>query len=159
MPDWKKIKAEYIRGGTSYRKLADKYRQDGVSFSSIRRRAEKEKWTDLRTQAEQKSSTKIVESVASQEANRVGEIESVADILLQKIKEGVADGTLIVDSQSIRQITASIKDLRDIKGYKSELDMQEQMARIEKLRKDVEGEAKDTTVIVQFEEDITKWSK
>ena len=37
--------------------------------------------------------------------------------------------------------------------------MQEQMARIEKLRKDVEGEAKDTTVIVQFEEDITKWSK
>ena len=54
MPDWKKIKAEYIRGGTSYRKLADKYRQDGVSFSSIRRRAEKEKWTDLRTQAEQK---------------------------------------------------------------------------------------------------------
>ena len=97
--------------------------------------------------------------MASQEANRVGEIESVADILLQKIKEGVADGTLIVDSQSIRQITASIKDLRDIKGYKSELDMQEQMARIEKLRKDVEGEAKDTTVIVQFEEDITKWSK
>ena len=133
MPDFKKIKAEYIRGGVSYRKLADKY---GVSFSSIRRRAEKENWTDLRTQAEQKSSTKIVESVASREAKRVDGIQTVADMLLEKIKEGVADGTLIVDSQSIRQITASIKDLRDIKGYKSELDMQEQMARIEKLRKD-----------------------
>ena len=133
MPDFNKIKAEYIRGGVSYRKLADKY---GVSFSSIRRRAEKEKWTDLRTQAEQKSSTKIVESVASREAKRVDGIQTVADILLQRIKEGVENGTLIVDTQSIRHITSSLKDLRDIKGYKSELDMQEQMARIEKLRKD-----------------------
>lgn len=133
MPDFKKIKAEYIRGGTSYRKLASKY---GVSFSSIRRRAEKENWTDLRTQAEQKSSTKIVESVASQEAERVNGIQTVADILLQKIAEGVKSGYLIVDSQSIRHITSSLKDLRDIKGYKSELDMQEQLARIEKLRKD-----------------------
>ena len=156
MPDFKKIKAEYIRGGVSYRKLAEKH---GVSFSSIRRRAEKEKWTDLRTQAEQKSSTKIVESVASREAERVNGIQTVADMLLQKIYEGVKDGTLIVDTQSIRHITSSLKDLRDIKGYKSELDMQEQLARIDKLRKDVEGEAKDTTVIVQFEEDITKWSK
>ena len=133
MPDFKKIKAEYIRGGTSYRKLAEKH---GVSFSSIRRRAEKENWTDLRTQAEQKSSTKIVESVASQEAERVNGIQTVADILLQKIQEGVENGTLIVDTQSIRHITSSLKDLRDIKGYKSELDMQEQLARIEKLRKD-----------------------
>ena len=156
MPDFKKIKAEYIRGGVSYRKLADKY---SVSFSAIRRRAEKEKWTDLRTQAEQKASMKIVDSVASQDAKRVEDIQTVADLLLQKIKEGVENGTLIIDTQSIRHITSSLKDLRDIKGYKSDLDMQEQMARIEKLRKDAEGEAKDTTVIVQFEEDITKWSK
>ena len=133
MPDFKKIKAEYIRGGVSYRKLADKY---SVSFSAIRRRAEKEKWTDLRTQAEQKASMKIVNSVASQDAKRVEDIQTVADLLLQKIKEGVENGTLVVDTQSIRHITSSLKDLRDIKGYKSELDMQEQIARIEKLRKD-----------------------
>jgi transposase-like protein len=156
MPDFKKIKAEYIRGGVSYRKLAEKH---GVSFSSIRRRAEKEKWTDLRTQAEQKSSTKIVESVASQEAKRVDGIQTVADMLLEKIKEGVADGTLIVDSQSIRQIVASIKDLRDIKGYKSELDMQEQMARIEKLRKDVEGDGADKEIKVTIGGDLDVYSQ
>lgn len=145
--DWKKIKTEYIRGGVSYRKLAEKY---GVSFSSIRRKSEKEKWTDLRTQCVQKTSTKIVESVSSQESKRVDGIQTVADLLLQRIKDGVNDGSLIVDAQSIRQLTASIKDLRDIKGMKSELDMQEQMARIEKLRKEasVEQESKDIKVII-----------
>ena len=147
MPDWKKIKAEYIRG-VSYRKLADKY---GVSFSSIQKRGAKEKWTDLRKMSSRKSDEKIVESVASQEARRVDGIQTVADMLLEKIKEGVADGSLIIDSQSIRQITASIKDLREIKGYKSELDMQEQLARIEKLRKDAqtEEESKDIRVVIE----------
>jgi transposase-like protein len=154
--DLKKAKAEYIAGGISYKRLADKY---GVSFSTIRRAAEKEKWTDLKAQAEQKSSTKIVESVASQEAKRVDGIQTVADMLLEKIKEGVADGTLIVDSQSIRQITASIKDLRDIKGYKSELDMQEQMARIEKLRKDVEEDGADKEIKVTIGGDLEVYSQ
>ena len=147
MPDWKKIKAEYIRG-VSYRRLADKY---GVSFSSIQKRGAKEKWTDLRKMSSRKSDEKIVEFVASQEARRVDGIQTVADMLLEKIKEGVADGSLIIDSQSIRQITASIKDLREIKGYKSELDMQEQLARIEKLRKDAqtEEESKDIRVVIE----------
>lgn len=147
MPDWRKIKAEYIRG-VSYRRLADKY---GVSFSSIQKRGAKEKWTDLRKISSRRSDEKIVESVASQEARRVDGIQTVADMLLEKIKEGVADGSLIIDSQSIRQITASIKDLREIKGYKSDLDMQEQLARIEKLRKDAqtEEESKDIRVVIE----------
>lgn len=132
MPDFKKIKAEYIRG-VSYRRLADKY---GVSFSTIQKVGAREKWTDLRKLSSRKADEKIALSVASQEAERVSGIETVADMLLQKICEGVKDGTLIVDTQSIRHITSSLKDLRDIKGYKTELDLQEQMARIEKLRKE-----------------------
>ena len=155
MPDFKKIKAEYIRG-VSYRKLADKY---GVSFSTIQKVGAKEKWTDLRKKTSRKADEKIVESVASREAKRVDGIQTVADMLLEKIKEGVADGTLIVDSQSIRQITASIKDLRDIKGYKSELDMQEQMARIEKLRKDVEEDGADKEIKVTIGGDLEVYSQ
>ena len=155
MPDWKKIKAEYIRG-VSYRRLADKY---GVSFSSIQKRGAKEKWTDLRKMSSRKGDEKIVESVASQEARRVDGIQTVADLLLQKIKDGVEDGSLIIDSQSIRQITASIKDLRDIKGMKSELDMQEQMARIEKLRKDASVEQESNDIRVVIEGDLDVYSK
>ena len=156
MPDWKKIKAEYIRGGVSYRKLADKY---GVSFSSIQKRGAKEKWTDLRKISSRLSDEKIVESVASQEARRVDGIQTVADMLLEKIKEGVADGSLIIDSQSIRQITASIKDLREIKGYKSELDMQEQLARIEKLRKDAQTEEESNDIRVVIENSLDDYAK
>ena len=156
MPDFKKIKAEYIRGGVSYRKLAEKH---GVSFSSIRRRAEKEKWTDLRKKSSRKADEKIALSVASQEAERVSGIETVADMLLQKIMEGVKDGTLIVDTQSIRHITSSLKDLRDIKGYKSELDMQEQLARIEKLRKDVEEDGADKEIKVTIGGDLEVYSQ
>lgn len=157
MPDWKKIKAEYIRG-VSYRKLADKY---GVSFSTIQKVGAKEKWTDLRKKSSRKADEKIVESVASREAKRVDGIQTVADMLLQKISEGVSDGSLIVDTQSIRHITSSLKDLRDIKGYKSELDMQEQMARIEKLRREAEADDNGTTEIkVTFDkEGDDKWAE
>ena len=155
MPDWKKIKAEYIRG-VSYRRLADKY---GVSFSTIQKVGAKEKWTDLRKLSSRKADEKIALSVASQEAERVSGIETVADMLLQKIMEGVKDGTLIVDTQSIRHITSSLKDLRDIKGYKSELDMQEQMARIEKLRKDVEEDGPDKEIKVTIGGDLEVYSQ
>jgi uncharacterized protein YjcR len=155
MPDFKKIKAEYIRG-VSYRRLADKY---GVSFSTIQKVGAREKWTDLRKLSSRKADEKIALSVASQEAERVSGIETVADMLLQKICEGVKDGTLIVDTQSIRHITSSLKDLRDIKGYKTELDMQEQMARIEKLRKDVEEDGPDKEIKVTIGGDLEVYSQ
>ena len=77
MPDFKKIKAEYIRG-VSYRRLADKY---GVSFSTIQKVGAREKWTDLRKLSSRKADERIALSVASQEAKRVSGIETVADML------------------------------------------------------------------------------
>ena len=41
--DWNQIKSEYIAGGTSYRKLADKHKHEGVTLSALRRIATKEK--------------------------------------------------------------------------------------------------------------------
>ena len=152
MPNWKKIKAEYIRGGTSYRKLAEKY---GVSFSSIRRRAEKEKWTDLRTQAEQKASTKIVEIVASQDAEREDNFQSLADTLLQHIAANIT--ILATTATSCKDITVALKNLRDIKGLKSELDMQEQIARIEKLRKAAQQETETADVTITIEGGDSSW--
>ena len=45
--DWKRIKAEYIAGGTSYRKLCEKY---GCALSTIKRIARDEDWVGLRNQ-------------------------------------------------------------------------------------------------------------
>jgi transposase len=130
--DWKKIKAEYIAGGTSYRKLVEKY---GVSLTTLQRIAKKEDWQGLRQQAEIKTNTKIVNSICNQQARTAIKINDVADKLLEKIEEVAG---MISDPDSIKKLTSAIKDIKDIKGIKSEADMREQEARIEKLRKEAE---------------------
>lgn len=128
--DWKRIKAEYIAGGTSYRKLCEKY---GVSRTTLQRKAKDEKWLELRSQTEAKTETKIVEVTSDKEAKKAVDIIDVADKLLEKIE---AAAEQFSDPDSIKKLTSAIKDLKDIKGIKSEADMREQEARIEKLRKE-----------------------
>ena len=141
--DWNTIKAEYIAGGTSYRKLAEKY---NVSFAILRREAEKGKWTKLKTQAKQKADTKIVNSVANDIANKSIKINDVADKLLDKISDLLDSFEL--DTQSIKHLTSSLKDIKDIKGLKSDIDLREQEARIDKLRRDAMTETQDTEIEV-----------
>jgi anti-sigma28 factor (negative regulator of flagellin synthesis) len=151
--DWKKIKAEYIAGGTSYRKLAAKY---GVSFSTLRGIAIREKWTELREQASNKSVTKLVESIGEQNGTYKVSINEVADKLLEKII-GLLDVSEFVDSQAIKQCTSALKDIKDIKGLKSEIDIREQEARIDKLRKDAMEENMDKTITVVMEGGIEEY--
>lgn len=70
-PNWKKIKAEYVRGGISQQKLADKY---GVSISTIERRARLEKWTELRKEREGKAAEKLVEKAADIQADTAAKL-------------------------------------------------------------------------------------
>ena len=152
--DWKRIKAEYIAGGTSYRKLSEKY---GVSFNTLKTHAVEEQWYKLRQQKDKKTTTKIIEDLSDKDAQKAVDIVDVADKLLSKITEVLE---VVTTTQDIRHLTSALKDIKDIKGVKSEADIREQEARIAKLQREAqEDEARDTTVIVQFEEDITKWSK
>ena len=131
--DWNELKAEYIAGGTSYRKLAEKY---GVPFSTLKEHARKEQWTELREKARHKADMKFANIIGEKQANRSVKIDDVADKLLDKISDLLENFEL--DTQSIKHLTSSLKDIKDIKGVKSKLDIKEQEARIDKLRKDVE---------------------
>lgn len=73
--NWRKIKAEYIAGGISQRKIAEKY---GIPFGTLQKRARLEKWTAKRRGAEEKTVEKVAQKTA----------ESVADnaVVLQRIK-------------------------------------------------------------------------
>lgn len=133
--DWKRIKAEYIAGGTSYRKLAEKH---GVSRSKLQAKATKEKWADLKSQAQAKTESKIVDSISDQNAKKAVDIIDVADKLLDKISDLM--DTIPLDTQSMKHLTSALKDLKEIKGFKSDADMREQEARINKLRKEAERE-------------------
>ena len=64
--DWNAIRAEYIGGGTSYRRLAEKY---NVSFMVLKTRAKKESWPELRTQAEHKANTEATRRTAEAAAD------------------------------------------------------------------------------------------
>ena len=133
--DWKKIKAEYIAGGTSYRKLTEKYK---VKLSALRSVAEREKWVELKAQCQHKTDTKIVESISDDAAEKAVDIIDVADRLLAKITEVLE---VAATTQDIRHLTSALKDIKDIKGVKSEADIREQEARIAKLQKEAEKEA------------------
>ena len=151
---WQKIKAEYIAGGTSLRKLSEKY---GVSFSTIQKKSMEEKWGELRKKSGRKAEEKIIEAVSSKEADKATNIIDVADKLISKICEMLdAD---VTNAQSIKSLTSALKDLKEIKGYKSEADMREQEARIAKLQKEAQEETQDTEVKVTFEGDLDIYSK
>jgi hypothetical protein len=72
-------------------------------------------------------------------AIRAARIYAVADKLLDKI-EYMVEGDSLLNSQSVRALTAAVKDLKEIQGIKPSLDRQEQEARIANLRKQAERE-------------------
>ena len=129
--DWNAIKAEYIAGGTSYRKLAEKY---GVSKTTLERKAKAEKWIELRGQAEDRVETNIVNQVTKTKTKNAIKLESVADKALEKILELLEVAN---DTQSIKHITSALRDIKEVKGIKSKADMKEQNARIAKLQAEV----------------------
>lgn len=148
--DWNKLKAEYIAGGTSYRKLAKKY---NVSFNTLSGVAIRENWTELRKQAKNKSTTKMVDTIAKDMSKNAVKIDNVANKLLDKIVS-LLNKLEVVDSQSIKQLTSALKDIKEIKGLKSEIDLKEQAARIEKLRKEAMEEQTDKEVEVVMNKEV-----
>ena len=145
MADWQAIKTEYITTDTSYRKLAQKY---DVSYQAICHRSKDEGWIGLREQHMNNTTSKTLEKISEQQVKRATRLQSVADKLLLKI-EAMADS--IETAKDLRALSAAMKDLKEIQGVKSELDTQEQEARIANLRKqaDTEEQKEVPTLIVE----------
>ena len=129
MIDWQAIKTEYITTNTSYRKLAEKY---SVSRGQLCAVGRDEKWVELRDQHRANLVSKTVEAVEAAQVDRAKKMQTVADKLLNKI-EAMVDRQGMAP-KDIRSLVAAVKDLKEIQGVKSELDRQEQQARIDALR-------------------------
>ena len=160
MADWNKIKTEYLTSDTSYRKLAQKY---GVNATTIAKKASKEDWVSQRQQQANRTLSKTLTAVSNRQVNRAARLQKVADKLLNKIEAAVDDynmGALLVDRQSLRQITGALKDIKDIQMIRSEADLREQEARIAKLLKEAEREdSGPNKVVIQIEGGEDTWSK
>ena len=146
--DWNKIKAEYVAGGTSYRKLCAKY---GVSRTTLQRKAKDENWLGLRSQAEAKTETKIINAISEKNVKIDDKYFSLVDKLFDKANEVIAN-TPVWTVNSLKEMATAMKYLKECKGVKSEADIREQEARIRNLEKQAEADANASTeVTVRFE--------
>ena len=139
--DWKKIRREYLAGGVSYRQLAAKY---GISETTIGRRSRKEGWVDKRGQTERKVASKVADAIADKRAAADTAVFDSAVDLIEAIKNGVAavcaEGALM--SRNAKEYAEALRNLQQVLDAKpTELDVEEQKARIAKLRHDVERES------------------
>lgn len=160
--DWKKLKAEYIKGGTSYRKLAEKH---NVSFHTLRKQAAKENWKALRDEVTAKSVTKIIEIESDNQAERMKRLLTVSDKLLLAVEDAVEKfqaGELMLDKGALKSLSGTIKDIKDIQNIKTQLDIEEQKARIAILKKQAESDTNGSTeVSITFgvDEEQNKWAE
>lgn len=158
--DWKKIKREYIAGGTSYRKLAEKY---NAPFGTLRKVAAKEHWRELRDETRAKTDTKIVETESDKQAERMKRLLTVSDMLLDAVEDAVKKfkaEELILEKGALKSLSGTIKDIKEIQNVKSQLDIEEQKARIANLRRQAEADnEKNSDIEVTFEAGPEEWNE
>lgn len=162
--DWNTLKAEYIAGGVSYRELAEKH---GVSQSTLRQRAAREKWSEqkntVRTEVEQKMIDTISDEQTEQAVSAASLISKAAMNFLMKIAEEslkIKEGKLDKDiTTKYSEYALALSRFKDVLDIKSEKDIEEQQARIDNLRKQAQkDDKKDNKIIVEFGE-FEDWAK
>ena len=84
MPDWERIRAEYIAGGVSLRKLADKY---GLNRGAVERKASAEKWSLSRGKTVAKVRQKTDVEIATRQAEAYAENADIAARIRMKLLE------------------------------------------------------------------------
>lgn len=131
--DWNAIRAEYLAGGTSYRKLAEKYQ---ISLKTIEYRAKKEGWAKQRAQLEGKIRAKTDSDVVKKSVKKSVKINTVADKMLERLFD-ITESPEFNDFsvKEIKEMSIALKGIKEIKGEKTALDKKEQKARIKNLEK------------------------
>ena len=149
MADWNRIKTEYITTDTSYRELSQKY---GVHYTNIAKRAKKEDWQQLRQQQTNTTQTKMIQAVERRKVDRAAKLIGVSDLLLDKVRGMLEEDSGTITSQAMRNLSGVLRDIKDIQMIRSDADMREQEARIDKLRREAAREEEDgnRTVVVNI---------
>ena len=134
--EWRKIRIEYVKGKTTYQKLADKY---GVSASNIRKRASKEAWGKKKRNLDTKVEQKVLERVCDARAKEfelIAQVNDQMDTVLANLLKFVSDQPpkRYDDLRGVESLTKAIAQVvqtkRDLYNVPTEIDR----AKIETLR-------------------------
>lgn len=118
--NWHKIRGEYIAGGISQRKLAEKY---GISFSTIQKKCQREKWAEAREAAKLKVAENVVQKTAEAAADNAAIAASIKRkglLILDKLFDDFSKHTATEHRESGDGVT-DIKRLRDLTGAYKDL--------------------------------------
>ena len=151
---WEKIRTEYITTGISYRQLAKKY---GLNQATIATRAKKEDWVSKRKQMDSETQAKVLEAAAEAKVDRALRLLSVADKLLDRVEE-VLDDPRPMNPTGLKSVSEALRNLKETQMIRSEKDLEEQDARIAKMRSDVSRDDGNKTVTVVLG-DLERYAK
>ena len=105
--DWEKIKAEYLAGGTSYRKLAEKH---GVPRSTLEQRAKREQWTKQHEDVKGKAEAKARRKIVTQRAADIAALDRVRSKLIRKLEQSVDRFPDIPGNRMEQSVTEAIEE-------------------------------------------------
>ena len=148
MPDWNAIKAQYISGSTSMRKLAVEH---GVPFATLRDRAIREEWTKGRNTVRNRIVEETAQKTASTAANNAARAERIREKLLIKLEKEIDALPDNIGSQSQKAIIDNTYDekskrLRQIKEARQEYNLRDLTTSFLNLTKDMETNNADDQV-------------
>lgn len=176
MIDWNELRSEYVTGDTNFRKLAMKYDLD---YHRVWRRGQAEDWNGLRSAYRQRLLQEAMDTDADRRMERLLRVQDASDQLLskmvrsigeldkqmvrrevqweeegQKFKESyleARDGGL-VDRAGVKQLSAALRDIKEVQMLKSQLDEQEQEAKLALLKRQAEtAQTGDAAITVRLE--------
>lgn len=153
--NWDRIRKDYIAGKGSYRELSAKY---GVPLRTLADRAKAENWVQLREQARDKAVTKTVDAVADSKSIAGKKIYDAAIALIDKTMDGIQ----AIDpeqAKALKSYSGVLRDLQEVLDLRPDLDIREQEARIEKLRRDAEKDTDAGTEIAIEIGEAAEWAK
>ena len=112
--DWSAIRAEYIAGGISLRKLAEKH---GVSFNTLKYRAKVERWKGDADTVYHKVTTHLPQKIVVNVVKNAADLATKKDTLARELVAATIDtlhryqeaGRLT--PQNIKFLTGAYKDL------------------------------------------------
>lgn len=156
MVDWAAIKTEYITTQTSYRALAEKY---GVNRSTVGQRAKEEGWVEEKRRYADDFVTKTLDAVSDRAVSDAVLIHETAGKLLSKIDRMVEYlDPRKASAKEAKALAGALKDVRELCGVKSDLDIKEQEARIANLQRQAQGDDSDfSDIVVCFEGGDDSW--
>lgn len=116
--DWNKVKNEYITSSISLRELAKQY---DISYSTMSKRANKEKWNEQRNQNGIKMASKTVEKIIEKQSNDIADgltrLNDLAFRMLEKLEAAVDE----IDEKEMSIVTQVRKNTIDEDGDEAEI--------------------------------------